>query len=236
MEILFKLCKHGSCGVSITGLEKENQQYLTDFSQELGKFTYMDTVSVNILIPVDSKDNEGKYEYTVKEHLEDDLLDQTIMEFPKDGLYKVVHMIIPNKSWKDNYQGDEYEIIYYYHEGNFYNEQDELIDLDLILNTNSELISVFYDYQLTFSSCQLQECYYKYANKFLLDYCSSGKCYNKQNSAEFDIIWIGMHVMKYLLDLNRLYEAQYILERLTSCTGVCYQQTKNKLKGNGCGC
>ena len=100
MEVSFSLCKYGACGLSITGFEKENYQYLDEFSDDYGKFTYLDTVSVNIMIPLNAKEEEGQYEYTVKEHTTHDLVDQTIMEFPKDGLYRIVHAIVPTKQWK----------------------------------------------------------------------------------------------------------------------------------------
>lgn len=235
MEISFNLCKYEACGLNIIGLEKENQQYLDEFSDDYGKFTYLDTVSVNIMIPLNAKEEEGEYEYTVKEHTTHDLIDQTIMEFPKDGLYRIVHAIIPTKQWKDQYNGDSYQIIYYYDNGYFYKNDGEQVEIEEVIRCNQNLTTVFSDSQLTFSSCQLQECYYKYSNKFLEDYCASGKCYNK-SSVEFDILWIGMHVMRYLLDLGRLYEAQYILEKLTGCTGICYQKNKINIKGNGCGC
>ena len=235
MEVNFSLCKHGACGLSITGFEKENYQYLDEFSDDYGKFTYLDTVSVNVMIPLNAKEEEGKYEYTIKEHTAHDLIDQTVMEFPKDGLYRIVHAIIPTKQWKDQYTGDSYETIYYYDDGQFYKNDGEQVDIEEVIGCNQNLTTVFSDSQLTFSSCQLQECYYKYSNKFLEDYCASGKCYNK-SSVEFDILWIGMHVMRYLLDLGRLYEAQYVLEKLTGCTGICYQKNKINIKGNGCGC
>lgn len=218
MEILFKLCKYGTCGVSITGLEKDNKQYATN--QE-----YLNTVSLNVMIPVDSKENEGDYTYSIHEHQTGDDIDQTIMEFPKDGLYRIVHAIVP----KTNKGG------YYYKDGKFYNDNDDLISVEVLIQTNPEFSKIAQDSQYTFSSCQLQECFYKYANTFLEDYCSSGKCYTK-SPVEFDIIYIGIHVLKYLLDLNRLWEAQYILEKLTGCTGVCKQNNKTNIKGNGCGC
>lgn len=235
MEASFNLCKYGACGLNIIGLEKENQQYLDEFSDDYGKFTYLDTVSVNVMIPLNAKEEEGKYEYTVKEHTAHDLIDQTIMEFPKDGLYRIIHAIIPTKQWKDQYTGDSYQIIYYYDNGYFYKNDGEEVEIEEVIGYNQSLTTVFSESQLTFSSCQLQECYYKYSNKFLEDYCASGKCYNK-SSVEFDILWVGMHVMRYLLDLGRLYEAQYILEKLTGCTGICYQKNKMNIKGNGCGC
>lgn len=231
MNTIFKLCKKGACGVSITGLEKEDLQYKEENPNN--EFSFYETVTVNIMIPLDSKENSGKCEYTIKEHLNYDTdVDETVMEFPKDGLYKIIHMILPTKNWVNT---ANYDIIYYYNDGNFYNAKDEVIDIETIIETNQEVSTASFSHQLTFSSCRLQDCYYKYASKFLEDYCATGKCYTK-NSVEFDIIFVGIHVLKYLLDLNRLFEAQYVLEKLTGCTGVCQQHTKISIKGNGCGC
>ena len=41
-----------------------------------------------------------------------------------------------------------------------------------------------------------------------------------------------MHTIKYLVDFDRMYEAQKLIETLEGCGGIC----KNNLRYNGCGC
>jgi hypothetical protein len=60
MDIVFKTCKYDTCGLSITGLEEETNQY-SEFNTE-NSYRYEDTVSLNVLIPV-TKDDKDELPY-----------------------------------------------------------------------------------------------------------------------------------------------------------------------------
>ena len=168
---------------------------------------YEDYISINVLSKIDSKGNSNLEDYSIDEH-DNPILDQTDMIFQQDGLYEVHHFVVLK-------------------------EEKPSINSTWVLNKIKEAQENNTEESiLTFCYCRLQECYFKYANEFLIDYCS--KC-KKETKTEFDIIYLGITVLRYLLDLGRLYEAQTVLDQLTGCSGVCKQHvTYNKY--NDCGC
>lgn len=173
---------------------------------------YEKTMSINILIPMDANKNYGTAQYSVNTHdLENE--DITVMNFLKDGLHKIIHIVVEKSKYE-------------YKDNKLYNKDGTEISISDILADES----LTQDYLLTFNSCELQNCFFKHSNEVLhkhLDMCP------QKIEKEFDILWIGTHVIRYLLELNRLYEAQYILEKLSGCSGVC-KSSNNKI--NECNC
>lgn len=226
MEIIFDISKYKNSGITITG----NEQYLTSYdwnNYEFGNYMYKDCISINILIPLDSKGNEGDYTIVINDHSEHK--DESIIEFFNDGLYKIIRIILPIKKWFDQYTINNLDLnnIYYYDSKQFFNGFGEVISIKDIIEYNININS-----KLIFSSNNLQDCFYNNSNVLLQNYCENKRCFDNKLPKEFEIIWIGIHVIKYLLDLNRFFEAQYVLEKLTRCSGLC----KNEIKRYGCNC
>jgi hypothetical protein len=48
-------------------------------------------------------------------------------------------------------------------------------------------------------------------------------------------VWMAINVISYLVEFKQLAEAQRVLERISSCNGVC-NNNSYKTKTNGCGC
>lgn len=233
MKASFKLCKSYNCGVVITGLEKDDQQYL-NYIDSVG-YRYEDCVTINVMSQINSQQATTNLTFSIDLH-EDDL-DETEMKFPTDGLYKITHIILPKRSWVEECKKQFLylpEIIYIYEDDNIVKlkdgSADEIVELNLLVDINSETLCK--DTQYTFCTCRLQECYYDFCRDYFAKLCNN-KCLDIKNR---DILWIGIHTIKYLLELGRLHEAQGVLETLTGCSGVCKQNVKLKSTANGCGC
>lgn len=245
MKSLFKICKVGTCSVSVTGLELDDHQYSKVLTDRQGVFRYTDTVSINILEALDSKEDVISRKYDIREHKEDDIEDKSIFSFMGDGVYRIYHIILPTLDWFNECQElgidlSGYKEIYLYADGNVFKYENETFTnfpIDQIPFINSCVSSTLvYDLQYTFSSCQLQECYFKACKNYFDSVCN--KCSEDSTFVRNrDIIWMAINVIRYLLDLGRLFEAQKIVEKMHKCTGLCYNTTINITNTNvGCGC
>lgn len=242
---IFEICKVDTCSVRITGLEQEDKQYSSELIEQYGGFRYSDTVTINILIPINSK-NEKIDEhilYDINEHSEENI-DESILKFNLDGLHKIIHIILPTKEWvesyKELYPNDTYSTYYYYNLGNIYKNNEELVKLAELININSEnTTTLFKSEQLTFNTCNIKKCMHGYISEYLNSITNSN-CTKLDN--EFvrnkDIIWMTWHAINYLNDLGKHFEAQELVEKLTGCLGLCGQINKNKLNKRtyDCGC
>lgn len=239
MNIEFKICKHGTCGLSVTGLEQEGQYY-TDFPKDLGQFSYAGTVTLNIIVPVDSNNIEdyNKLEYQINNHSDDS--DISIFQFKQDGLFKIVHVILPTLTefnQLDNSVRKLYdnEIIYLYNKEQIYKKvlggDLQLVPIEEIVESEN-LKQLYKDTQYTFCTCYLQKCFYEYAQQFLnkLNTC------DKEDIKNRDIIFMSLHVIKYLIDLGRYFEAQELMQKLHKCSGLCKQAKNVNFNTNSCGC
>lgn len=179
-----------------------------EYNSDEYEYNFEDYISVNVLYKIDSKGNSSLEDFSIDEHDNIDL-DQTEMVFKQDGLYEVFHFVV---------------------------SKSELNEIDDLWIQAKVAVADKEDSKLTFCYCRIQECYFKYASDFLEKYCASGKCSFKNTSIQFDVIYIGITVLRYLLDLGKLYEAQSVLDQLVSCSGVCREFNKINIISNGCGC
>lgn len=248
MDIVFKTCKYDTCGLSITGMEEETNQY-SEFNTE-NSYRYEDTVSLNVLIPV-TKDDEDELpydNYQIVEHTQPE--DKSIFTFPKDGLFKVVHAIIPTKTWYDEFHNTVESNLYYYHrnpeqkEGKFYKQVNgkieeasiqEIISPNWNSGSESTKCTIYKGVQYTFNICNTEQCLYSFSQDFLNKMCSSN-CDSNVDVRNRDLVFMSVHILKYLIDLGRYFEAQELVEKLHSCTGICKQINKKISNGGGCGC
>lgn len=247
MELYFKTCKYDTCGISITGLEKENQQYSVDSTKDT--YSYEDSVSLNVLVPVNKQgEDELPYDqYQIVEHTGED---KSIFTFPKDGLFKIVHAIIPTKAWYNEFGGTVSHNMYYYYrnpdqkEGKFYKQANgiieevtiqEVISVDWNSGSESTKCTIYKGVQYTFNICNTEQCLYSFSQDFLNKMCSND-CDSNTDVRNRDLVFMSVHILKYLIDLGRYFEAQELVEKLHSCTGVCKQIHKKISNGGGCGC
>ena len=237
MDSIFKITKISSCGVTITGLEKDNSEYLAEDASVLisnRNYTYSHTITLNIFNSVSSDEIFTLKGSQVVAH---GGIDQCNFEFPIDGLYQVTHMIIPTSEWlsyvlsNDASALEPYTLIYYYDVVNnkfkeYKNNREATIDE--ILQINPLTTTIIRGDKLTFSICKLQESLYCVCKQLFTDLlqCSSPI----QSRQCRDITWMAINVIKYLLDTEQYYEAQHTLEKVSSCL------TFNNTTTNGCNC
>ena len=79
MKPLFKICKVGTCSLSVTGLELDDHQYSTVLTDRQGVFRYTDIVSINILESLNSNEEVIGIKYDIHEHSADDVEDKSIL-------------------------------------------------------------------------------------------------------------------------------------------------------------
>ena len=225
-------------------MEKENQQYSVDSTKDT--YSYEDSVSLNVLVPV-NKNGEDELPYDQYEIIEHTGEDKSIFTFPKDGLFKIVHAIIPTKAWYNENKPTGTHI-YFYHkdpeweEGKFYkidkiDGMQEVSIQDIISpnwnsGSDSTKCTIYKGVQYTFNICNTEKCFYDFTQDYLNNICN---CDKDSNSRDRDIVFMSMHVLKYLIDLGRYFEAQELVEKLHGCTGICKMNTLTS-NSSGCGC
>lgn len=257
MKTEFKICKHGVYGLSVTGLEQEGREY-TDSPTQVGEFSYKDTVTLNILVPVNDNDEEdySKIEYAINDHSED--LDVSILKFVKDGLFKVVHIILPKlevfQRWRteaegEGVSGDSTHIYYKYANTTVYCYKDGSVvkiaphgslvtdleyvsNVDLIKEAKEKQPKIYSGVQYTFSTCYLQQCFYEYAQEYLN---KMSRC-TVEDTRDRDIVFMTLHILKYLIDLGRYFEAQTLIQKVNKCSSICRQSKTITSNISSCGC
>lgn len=239
MTPIFKISKIECCKLEVLGLEYLNNLYSENFS-------YDDAATLDILIKVDSKENETVVDAAFCEHTfegEEPNDDYVQLQFPSDGLYKVVHIILPTLEYIQNHSDiiNNYTTIYCYYNGKVYKVNnagiaEELETIEELIEINyTEEILAFYEDVYTFNLCNLKKCFYNIVSKILNNLCSD-KC-AKQDILSRDLVWMALNAIQYCLDVGNFFEAQRVLEKVTSCNGVCPPESdikNNKL--NNCGC
>lgn len=224
MEVSFKICKYGTDSISIIGLELDEEQYCNTCTPEDDNYAYNETISVNVIIPIDSEENENwnNIKQDINEHISE--YDHSIVKLDKDGLYKVIRLIVPIIN-KGEYNGIVAEKI---KEEWIFKLGSEEVDIKEIIQNDE--IEKYIDYQYTFFLQHLKNCYFGKVQSYLEDYCKN-KC---ELNNDTNLIWMGINVIQYLLDLGRIFEAQAILEKLQDCGGICTTTKKNF--NYACGC
>lgn len=257
MDSIFKICKNGPCGITISGLERDNDEYLDeteDIIISTRNYAYSQCTTINVLISITSDNTETLQDYSIVEHTID-CIDESDMIMPIDGLFQISHIIIPNKLWldyvleKDSSALDAYNLIIYYDSGQFYKYTKESvteITIDEILKVDATpptdvretTNTVIRSDKNTFCLCHINDCFYKLCKSLLGSL--PGKCYNKVEDIKLniynrDIIWMSINVIKYLIELSQYYEAQRILEDILQCGNLC--KNVNVISGGyNCGC
>lgn len=249
MNSIFKVCKAGTCGIAITGLERDNNEYLTDDTTvSVRNYTFLQSITLNALTSIKSDGTETLTVYGFVPHITD-TVDESDFDMATDGLYEVTHIILPTEAWlnsaisKNSLTG--YTLIYYYDSTSkslkkYINNASVSVDIAEVLAVNSlDTTTIIRSDKNTFCMCRLNDCFYGMSKSLLDRYQNT--CYNKLDCIQYniylrDILWMAINVIKYLIDLTQYYEAQKILENITLCNGICNASTTNVSSGGGCGC
>ena len=247
MNSIFKICNAKDCTISVVGLEQDSSQYLDERQVSIQNYTWEDTVTLNVVIKVNSKEEETLEQYEIVPHTD---IDQDEYVLDKDGLYKVLHIIIPTQEWiefvteRDGAHFEEYSLVYFFNTADekFYKivlGQIEEASLTEILEANLTDSTAIKEERYTFNLCHLKECFFKLC-KYLLENLPC-ECINtedfKQAILNRDIIWMALNTIQYLLQKEQYFKAQDILEQIDTCWGICGKLDKKvNLGGYDCGC
>lgn len=245
MELKIKICTTDSCKITITDLASDYQPENNDNSN-YGKFRYSDTVSIDVL-------QLNKVEETTLQDpiftVRTNKIVPITLPVRFDGWFKVQHIVLPSKGWfqrelaKGNlsilgmYQGVYYADgfkIYKYYDG-----VSTTVPLQEVVERNTENTTISRCVQDYVSICFLVKCYINLC-KQIFNNQAFDKCWNKnkidcQLTFKRDMVWMAINVIKYLVEFNQYAEAQRLIERLSSCNGLCGDSAPSPKKG-GCGC
>ena len=251
MEARCSICKQGTCGIQVSGLEKDSDQYLDSEQVSFRNYTFEQSATINVIIAIASDETEEIESFSLVPHSDIDV-DEIILK--KDGLKRVEHIIIPTQAWfnyvyeRDESSFDQYtngvyilgedDKFYKYKFGNL-----EEVDINEILEINQTDTTLIKTSLHTFELCHLEECFFKLC-MFLLDRmpcidpCFTEKM--KSFSGEIlnrDIIWMALNAIKYCIEQQQFFRAQKILERVETCWGICRDLDNINSTGyKGCGC
>ena len=249
MESVFTVCRQGTCGISITGVERDSNQYLTDVTTtSIRNYTFLQTVSINAITSIKADLTETLDVYGVVNHITD-TVDTSNFEMSTDGLYRVTHIILPTNEWLLDAISKNgislYTLIYYYNTTDklFYKyisgtSTEVTIDELLAVNPTSTNTIIRTD-KNTFCTCRLNQCFYNLCKSLfgiLPSKCANKVDENKSMIYNRDIIWMAINIIKYLIEQGQYYEAQRILEEVTQCGSICNNIVVDKNSGGGCGC
>lgn len=264
MDAIFKICKNGACGITVSGLEKDNDEYLaeatstTTIAVSTRNYAYSQSITVNAITSIKSTGEETLQKHTIVKH-DIDCIDESDLELIIDGLYEVTHIILPTNIWlnyvisRSKSSLTAYNAIYYYdlESESFMKYVDEVsipVTIEEVLEVNAtpptnvidKTTTIIRSDKNTFCTCHLNECFYNICKNLLSDL--PGRCTNKLSDVKLliynrDIIWMAINVIKYLIELAQYYEAQRVLEDITQCGSICKNNATNiNSGGNGCGC
>jgi hypothetical protein len=92
MEAQCSICKHGTCGIQVSGLERDSNQYLDQDQVSFRNYTFEKSATLNIVIAIASDETETVESHSLVPHTD---LDIDYITLEKDGLKRVEHIIIP---------------------------------------------------------------------------------------------------------------------------------------------
>lgn len=235
MKTVFKIEKLSQCKVEINGLELEKNWYSDSFA-------YTDAVTLDLLVKVDSKQKETLSEAAICRHIVSggkECADRTVMSFSGDGLYKVMHIIMPTIQWLEGKDLSQYSNIYTCKDQKVHKLVDgELVELESLnelieLNFTDQILA-YKSEMFVFNLCGLERCFYNIA-KTVLDNLCTDKC-SSQDILYRDLVWMALNCIQYCIDLGNFYEAQRLLEKVTSCNGICQDVNIVGKPEYSCGC
>lgn len=232
------------CRLKVKDLTKDseyNTLFGVPFSRENSK-------AIDVLVY-----NKTSGEKTLSPIISDNTEDTVYLDIPEDGWITLSHIILPSLEWvkqnEDNFKErpENYYIyctdgqaIYRYLRGTWNTVSIDVIALqDNTVNTTMSRVDKDY-----VSICFLKQCYVNLCQQIFDGLCGLGSntnkgCFSnnidKDLQTRRDLVWMGINVIKYMVQLNMLAEAERIIELLESCNGIC-SRSSSTTKSSGCGC
>lgn len=216
----------------------------TDYSNI--PFSYEDTITINVLV-LEKKDNPSLTAITFNTHTQSEL-DEVHLQLGEDGLYNLIHIVVPTYDWyiRNKQLGTliKYKQIFVSDGKNLLKITDEGLEqfdpIELVAHYDIYKTTIYGCQDFFFSTCFLWKCYinlcqmilnynnpYKdseFSKKTLLDLVNCGEIDDQLRDYIFrrNFVWATLNVINYLLEDKKLEEAEEILEDIQSCRGLCY--------------
>ena len=246
-----KICKSGTCGIQVSGLERDSDQYLSEPQVSIGNYTFEQTITLNVVYSIDSKQNSKYEKHSIIPHTDIDIDE---IEMDKDGLKQIDHYIIPTNEWidyiieRDVTSLDAYTLVYYFNlqDENFYkyvNGRSIKVPVDEVLEINTENTTLIKTSVNTFIMCHLEKCFFKLCMYLLENLPCNDPCIHNKlqdfrlNILNRDIIWMAINAIKYALEQQQFFRAQSILEQVETCWGICKDfDSITSSNTSNCGC
>lgn len=251
MEAKFSICKKNACGIQVSGLERDSDQYLDSPQVSFRNYTFEQSATVNVITSISSDETETFEFFSLVPHIDIDIDNMTL---EKDGLIKVDHIIIPTYEWfnyvrqMDEISFDDYTNGVYFlgEDDNFYKYKTgniTQVDIKEIIEVNTTDTTLIKATLHTFELCHLEECFFRLCMYLLNNMPCTDPCFTtkmKGFAGEIlnrDIIWMALNAIKYCIEQQQFYRAQKILERVETCWGICRDLDNiNSTQYKGCGC
>lgn len=248
MEANFTICKKGTCGIQVSGLERDTDQYLDVEQVSFRNYTFQQSATINVITSISSDETETLESYSLVPHIDIDI-DEITLE--KDGLKRVDHIIIPTQEWFNYvYQLDESSLDLYtggiYFIGNedkfFKFTQGNIVEVPIqeIVEVNQTNTTLIKSSLHTFELCHLRECFFQLCMYLLNNMPCADPCFDASNFKgdilNRDIIWMVINAIEYCIEMQQFYRAQKLLERVETCWGICRDLNSINSTYKGCGC
>lgn len=153
-----------------------------------------------------------------------------------EGLFTAHYLVIPNKftiGSPTGYYWDGDHPIYVDALGN-----EKRIELKTLLTINVESTNIKRFSKDFLSICGLKNCYIKICKELMNKSCPencSGTQYSEL-SYKKDLLWMAINILEYLIEFDRIDEANQLLKQVYyGCNGLC-KQTTLRLGDYDCGC
>ena len=174
------------------------------------------------------------------------------MEVPKDGWLTIHHIILPTKELIESRTNNTLQKnIYFISNNKIYkisrvtsetdgNIYEEVSDIKTILTANPDSNNVTIQEKDYMSVWNLRQCLASICLEIFNNLDAFGKCFNSKSvdselKYKRDLVWMALHVIKYLSAFNMKAEAARIINQLEGCNGICTQTRTKDVRGCGCG-
>lgn len=151
------------------------------------------------------------------------------LELISDGMYVYQKLILPTFGHEGNSDC-------YYKDGKIYLDS-EVVEFDDVWKVKSENVNIFWFDDVFFSIFNIVKCFIlteaNRLNSIFENGCKIG-CTNNPYAANADFLASAIFVLRNLIKQNNYIEAQSLLNRLQTCSGLC-KDVRKSLKECGCG-
>lgn len=249
MNLLINVTTEDSCKVSvqdITGVSDTG--YLAEGSSAtvLNRFKYTDTVAIDLLQHNKSTGPALQTPIYTLRTIENEV---SVLPVNFDGWFTALHIVIPNVTWFDTEKAkvsgsalDLYTTVYY-SDGiaiyKYINGESTVASLEELVERNTDGTTISKVCENYLSICFLNKCYLSLCQQLLnnrgFSICANKNDVDSDTYTRWAYVKMALDVIKYMVELGQLAEAERIIEQISGCNGLCKTEFK-RMPTNKCGC